>query len=176
MGLSLFLTERSDAIRIRRTEVKMGIHGSPTCEMQFNDTPAELVGERRRGLVTYVMALMNGARIGIAAQSLGVAEAAFRVARNYASTRIQFGRSIDKFPAVADLLAEMRLAIECGRAILYEATLAADYEYVLEEAVRARDRSGEADRTQQGAEAVQAPGGFHDAGGQVLALARCATA
>jgi hypothetical protein len=134
MGLSLFLTERDDTIRIRRTENKMGIHGSPTCEMQFNDTPVELVGERRRGLVTYVMALMNGARIGIAAQSIGLAEAAFRVARNYAATRVQFGRSIDKFPAVADLLAEMKMALECGRAILYEATLAADYEYALEEA------------------------------------------
>ena len=144
MGLSLFLAERgpacqgdavaSPAIRIRRTEVKMGIHGSPTCEMQFNDAPAELVGERRRGLVTYVMALMNGARIGIAAQSLGIAEAALRVARNYAATRVQFGRTIDRFPAVADLLAEMKLAIESGRALLYEATLAADYEYALEAA------------------------------------------
>jgi len=134
MGLSLFLAERGPAIRIRRTEVKMGIHGSPTCEMQFNDAPAELVGERRRGLVTYVMALMNGARIGIAAQSLGIAEAALRVARNYAATRVQFGRTIDRFPAVADLLAEMKLAIESGRALLYEATLAADYEYALEAA------------------------------------------
>jgi len=132
MGLSLFIADGGPAIRIRRTEVKMGIHGSPTCEMQFNDAPAQLVGERRRGLVTYVMALMNGARIGIAAQSLGIAEAAFRVARNYAATRIQFGRSIDKFPAVADLLAEMKLAIESSRALLYEATLAADFEYVLE--------------------------------------------
>jgi 3-(methylthio)propanoyl-CoA dehydrogenase len=134
MGLSLFLADRGEAIRIRRTENKMGIHGSPTCEMQFNDTPAELVGERRRGLVTYVMALMNGARIGIAAQSMGLGEAAFRVARNYAATRIQFGRSIDKFPAVADLLAEMKLSLESARAILYEATLSADYEYALEEA------------------------------------------
>ena len=135
MGLSLFLAERNDRIRIRRTEDKMGIHGSPTCEMQFVDSPAQLVGERRRGLVTYVMALMNGARIGIAAQSLGLAEAAWRVARNYAATRIQFGRTIDRFPAVADLLAEMKLAIESGRALLYEATLAADYEYALEEAM-----------------------------------------
>ena len=134
MGLSLFLVERGDRIVIRRTENKLGIHGSPTCEMQFNDAPAELVGERRRGLVTYVMALMNGARIGIAAQSLGIAEAAFRAARNYAAARIQFGRPIDRFPAVADLLAEMKLAVESGRAILYEATLAADYEYVLDEA------------------------------------------
>jgi hypothetical protein len=140
LGLSLFVAERNDRIRIRRTEVKMGIHGSPTCEMQFNDAPAQLVGERRRGLVTYVMALMNGARIGIAAQSLGIAEAAFRVARNYAATRVQFGRPIERFAAVADLLAEMKLALESGRALLYEATLAADYEYALEEAVdRAAD-------------------------------------
>ena len=143
LGLSLFVTERNDRIKIRRTENKMGIHGSPTCEMQFNDAPAQLVGERRRGLVTYVMALMNGARIGIAAQSLGIAEAAWRVARNYAATRVQFGRSIDRFPAVADLLAEMKLAIESGRALLYEATLAADYEYALEEAVgRQADAAG----------------------------------
>jgi len=134
MGLSLFLAERGPSIRIRRTEVKMGIHGSPTCEMQFSDAPAELVGERRRGLVTYVMALMNGARIGIAAQSLGIAEAALRAARNYAATRVQFGRSIERFPAVADLLAEMKLGVESGRALLYEATLAADFEYALEQA------------------------------------------
>ncbi|HUX00129.1 MAG: acyl-CoA dehydrogenase family protein [Phycisphaerae bacterium] len=139
MGLSLFLCERNPSIRIRRTEDKMGIHGSPTCEMQFNDAPAELVGERRRGLVTYVMALMNGARIGIAAQSLGIAEAAFRVARNYAATRVQFGRAIERMPAVADLLAEMKLAIESGRALLYEAALAADYEYALEEAMGRSD-------------------------------------
>ena len=134
LGLSLFLAERGERIRIRRTEVKMGIHGSPTCEMQFNNAPAQLVGERRRGLVTYVMALMNGARIGIAAQSLGIGEAAFRIARNYAATRVQFGRPIERFPAVADLLAEMKLAVESGRALLYEATLSADYEYALEEA------------------------------------------
>jgi len=134
MGLSLFLAEAGDRIRIRRTEDKMGIHGSPTCEVQFNDAPVQLVGERRRGLVTYVMALMNGARIGIAAQSLGIAEAAFRAARNYAASRVQFGRSIDRFPAVADLLAEMKLAVESGRALLYDATLAADYEYVLDQA------------------------------------------
>jgi len=139
MGLSLFLAEAGQGIRIRRTEDKMGIHGSPTCEIQFNDAPAQLVGERRRGLVTYVMALMNGARIGIAAQSLGIAEAAFRAARNYAASRIQFGRSIDRFPAVADLLAEMKLAIESGRALLYDATLAADYEYALDRAKERED-------------------------------------
>jgi len=141
MGLSLFLAERGPRIRIRRTEDKMGIRGSPTCEIQFHDAPAELVGERRRGLVTYVMALMNGARIGIAAQSLGIAEAALREARNFAAARVQFGRPIERIPAVADLLAEMKLAIASGRALLYEAALAADYEYLLQDAKeRAEDR------------------------------------
>ena len=152
LGLSLFLAERNDRIRIRRTENKMGIHGSPTCEMQFNDAPAELVGERRRGLVTYVMALMNGARIGIAAQSLGIAEAAFRVARNYAASRVQFGRAIEQFPPVADLLAEMKLAVESGRALLYEATLAADYEYALDEAKEREtdaEKRGELNKSQK---------------------------
>lgn len=135
MGLSLFLCEPGDEVRIRRTEEKMGIHGSPTCEMQFNDAPAELVGERRRGLVTYVMALMNGARIGIAAQSQGLAEAALREARNYAASRVQFGRPIERMPAVADLLAEMKLDVETGRALLYDSAVAADYEYGLLEAM-----------------------------------------
>jgi hypothetical protein len=135
LGLSLFLCEQGDAIRIRRTEDKMGIHGSPTCEMQFNDAPAELVGERRRGLVTYVMALMNGARIGIAAQSVGVAEAALREARTYAASRVQFGRPIEQLPPVADLLAEMKLAVETGRALLYASALSADCEYGLLEAI-----------------------------------------
>ncbi len=135
MGLSLFLCEPGEEVRIRRTEEKMGIHGSPTCEMQFNDAPAELVGERRRGLVTYVMALMNGARIGIAAQSQGLAEAALREARKYAASRVQFGRPIDQIPAVADLLADMKLDVETGRALLYESALAADYEYGLLEAM-----------------------------------------
>ena len=141
MGLSLFLAERGPRVRVRRTEEKMGIHGSPTCELQFHDAPAQLVGERRRGLVTYVMALMNGARIGIAAQSLGIAEAARREARTFAAARVQFGRPIERFPAVADLLVEMNLAVASGRALLYEAALAADYEYLLEDAKeRAEDR------------------------------------
>ncbi|MDK1030610.1 MAG: acyl-CoA dehydrogenase family protein [Planctomycetia bacterium] len=131
MGLSLFICDRNDRIRVRRIEDKLGIHGSPTCELQFNDCPAQLVGERRRGLVTYVMALMNGARVGIAAQSVGIAEAAFREARIYAYHRQQFGRRIQEFPAVADLLAEMRLEVEAARALLYETSLTVDMEYGL---------------------------------------------
>ncbi|NIR01424.1 MAG: acyl-CoA dehydrogenase, partial [Gemmatimonadales bacterium] len=118
-GLSLFLCERGPAVRVRRLENKLGIHGSPTCELQFDDTPARLIGERQRGLITYVMSLMNGARIGIAAQSLGIAEAAYRVAREYAYTRKQFGVAIQEFPAVRDMLVEMRLELEAARALTY---------------------------------------------------------
>jgi alkylation response protein AidB-like acyl-CoA dehydrogenase len=132
MGLSLFLTERNPRIRIRRIEDKLGIHGSPTCEMQFNDCPAELVGERRRGLVTYVMALMNGARIGIAAQGLGIAEAAYREARTYAYHRTQFGKRIEQMPPVADLLVDMRMNIEAARALLYHTCVVVDHDICLQ--------------------------------------------
>ena len=101
---------------MRHLENKLGIHGSPTCELVFDDTPARLIGERQRGLITYVMALMNGARVGIAAQSLGVAEAAYRLARTYAHTRQQFGGPIERFPAVAELVTDMKIDIEAARA------------------------------------------------------------
>ena len=127
-GLSLFLNERSDRIKVRHLEHKMGIHGSPTCELVFNDAPGKLIGERQRGLITYVWALMNGARVGIAAQALGVAEAAFRVARNYAATRKQFGVAIEHFPAVAELVTDMKIDIEAARALTYEACQICDLE------------------------------------------------
>ncbi len=126
LGLSLFLYERDNTMKIRRIEDKLGIHGSPTCELQFNDSPALLIGERRRGLVTYVMSLMNGARLGIAAQSLGIAQQCFVEARKYAASRKQFGVSIDRLPAVADLLAEMQLQIETARALTYDAAVVVD--------------------------------------------------
>jgi alkylation response protein AidB-like acyl-CoA dehydrogenase len=119
-GLSLFVYERDEHMRIRRLEDKLGIHGSPTCELQFNDAPARLVGERRRGLTTYVMNLMNGARLAIAAQAQGIAEAACRAAEKYAGERVQFGMPIRQIPAVAALLADMRVALEAARALLYE--------------------------------------------------------
>lgn len=125
-GLSLYLVERGPWVKVRRLEDKLGIHGSPTCELFFNDAPAKLIGERQRGLITYVMSLMNGARIGIAAQSLGIAEAAFRVARDYASTRKQFGVVIEKLPAVRDMLIDMKIAVEAGRALLYETSCVVD--------------------------------------------------
>jgi 3-(methylthio)propanoyl-CoA dehydrogenase len=128
LGLSLLVCEPGPTVHIRRIEDKLGIHGSPTCEIFFDETPCELVGERQRGLVTYVMSLMNGARIGIAGQSLGIAEAAFRVARDYAASRKQFGVAIEKLPAVRDMLIDMKLAIEAGRALLYETSRAVDTE------------------------------------------------
>jgi len=121
LGLSLFVCDRGPGVYVRRIEDKLGIHGSPTCELRFENCPAELVGERRRGLVTYVMALMNGARVGIAAQSLGIAQAAINEARRYAHVRRQFGKAIEEFPAVAELLAESAMAIRVARAITYEA-------------------------------------------------------
>jgi alkylation response protein AidB-like acyl-CoA dehydrogenase len=128
LGLSLFVCEPGSTVHIRRLEDKLGIHGSPTCEIFFDNTPCEIIGERQRGLVTYVMSLMNGARIGIAGQSMGIAEAAYRIARDYASTRKQFAVAIEKLPAVRDMLIDMKIAIEAGRALLYETSRVVDLE------------------------------------------------
>jgi alkylation response protein AidB-like acyl-CoA dehydrogenase len=127
-GLSLFISERSEHIKVRHLEHKLGIHGSPTCEMVYEDAPARLIGERQRGLITYVLALMNGARVGIAAQSLGVAEAAYRMARGYAHKRQQFGIPIEQLPAVAEMIVEMRVAIEAARVLTYETSRICDLE------------------------------------------------
>jgi len=127
-GLSLFVCDRGSTVHVRRLEDKLGIHGSPTCEIFFDNTPCEIIGERQRGLITYVMSLMNGARIGIAGQSLGIAEAAFRIARDYAATRKQFSVAIEKLPAVRDMLIDMKIAIEAGRALLYETSRIVDLE------------------------------------------------
>jgi hypothetical protein len=127
-GLSLFYAERSERVKVRHLEEKLGIHGSPTCELVFDDLPAKLVGERQRGLITYVMALMNGARVGIAAQSLGVAEAAFRLARIYAHTRQQFGVAIERLPAVAELVTDMQISVEAARALTYATSRVCDRE------------------------------------------------
>jgi alkylation response protein AidB-like acyl-CoA dehydrogenase len=128
LGLSLFVCDKGSTVHIRRLEDKLGIHGSPTCEIFFDNTPCQLIGERQRGLVTYVMSLMNGARIGIAGQSLGIAEAAYRVARDYAASRKQFGLAIEKLPAVRDMLIDMKIDIEAGRALLYETSRIVDFE------------------------------------------------
>jgi len=127
-GLSLYLTERGPRIKVRHLEEKLGIHGSPTCELVYDDAPAKLIGERQLGLIRYVMSLMNGARLGVAGQALGIAEAAFRVARQYAHTRKQFGVAIEKLPAVADMVAEMRVSLEAARALVYETSRVCDLE------------------------------------------------
>lgn len=120
-GLSMFIYDRDHkAVKIRRIENKMGIKGSPTCELVFKDAPAELVGSRKMGLIKYVMALMNGARLGIGAQSVGISEAAYREALEYAKEREQFGKSIIKFPAVYELLATMKAKLDASRTLLYE--------------------------------------------------------
>ncbi|OPX24393.1 MAG: hypothetical protein B1H04_02130 [Planctomycetales bacterium 4484_123] len=128
-GLSLLLVERGPRVKIRRLENKLGIHGSPTCEIFFDDAPAKLIGERQRGLVTYVMSLMNGARMGIAAQGLGIAEAAFRVARQYAHSRRQFGTAIENFPALRELISDMQVDIQAARALAYFSSFCVDLQY-----------------------------------------------
>ncbi len=125
-GLSLFLYERDSSLQIRRIEDKLGIHGSPTCELQFNNARAELLGRRKMGLVRYTMSLMNGARLGVAAQALGIAEAACREAESYAEYRQQFKRPIKDFAAIFEMLTTMRVAIEAARSFLYETALIVD--------------------------------------------------
>lgn len=119
-GLSLFLVERDETVHIRRIEHKIGIHTSPTCEIQYVNTPAQLIGKRRFGLVRYAMGLMNGARLAVSAQALGIAEAAYREAHQYANARVQFNKPIRDIPAVSRLLLSMRGEIEAARALLYE--------------------------------------------------------
>ncbi len=131
-GLSLFIYERDKDMKIRCIEDKLGIHGSPTCELQFSDAKAELLGVRKRGLIKYTWALMSGARLGVSAQAVGIAEAAYREASLYASKRIQFNQTIDNFPPVYEMLTDMKVRIEAGRALLYEAAGIVDMKEGLE--------------------------------------------
>lgn len=133
-GLSMFLCKSGPELVVRRIENKLGIHGSPTCELQFNDVPAELVGQRRRGLTRYVMSLMNGARVAISGQALGIAEAAAREACKYAREREQFGKPIIKMPAVYDMLTWIKVQTLAARALLYETTKYVDLRDVYEHA------------------------------------------
>jgi alkylation response protein AidB-like acyl-CoA dehydrogenase len=120
-GLSLFVYDKADGgVLVRRIENKMGIKGSPTCELVFRNAPAKLIGDRRLGLIKYVMSLMNGARLGVGAQSVGIAQAAYEEAKKYASERKQFGKTIDQFPAIYEMLTLMRIRLEAMRSLLYE--------------------------------------------------------
>ena len=125
-GLSMFICEACPQLVVRRIENKMGIHGVATCELQFNDVPAQLCGQRKLGLIRYVMSLMNGARVAISAQAVGIAEAAYREARKYAAEREQFKQSIDNFPAVFAMLSSMKVKLTAARTLLYETTRVVD--------------------------------------------------
>ena len=120
-GLSMFVYDKRDGgVKVRRIENKLGIKGSPTCELVFTDAPALLVGDRKMGLIKYVMSLMNAARLGIAAQSTGLCEAAYREALKYAAEREQFGKPIIRFAAVSEMLSNMEAKTLAARALLYE--------------------------------------------------------
>ncbi len=126
-GLSLFLYDKkSDALKVRRIENKLGIKGSPTCELVFKDAPAQLIGTRKMGLIKYVMSLMNSARLGVGAQSVGIAEAAYREALKYAEEREQFGKAIINFPAIYEMLTNMKVNLDAIRTLLYETSRAVD--------------------------------------------------
>ena len=127
-GLSCLLVENGPWVKVRRLENKLGIHGSPTCEMVFTEAPAKLIGLRKRGLITYVMSLMNGARMGIAAQGTGIGEAAYRAAREYAASRRQFGVTIDHFPAIRELLTTMSVELQASRLLTYYSAKNVDLE------------------------------------------------
>lgn len=138
-GLSMFIYDKNQGgVNVRRIENKLGIHGSPTCELVYKNAKAELCGERRLGLIKYVMALMNGARLGIAAQSVGISQAAYNEALAYARDREQFGKTIINFPAVYDMLALMKAKLDAGRALLYQCSRYVDIYKALEDIARER--------------------------------------
>ena len=137
-GLSYFVCDNKhdDRIKVRRIENKLGIKGSPTCELVFTNAPAKLVGTRRMGLIKYVMSLMNGARLGVGAQSVGLSAAAYEEALAYAKDRRQFGKAIIEFPAVFEMVALIKAKLDASRAILYECTRFVDV-YKAYEAIEA---------------------------------------
>jgi alkylation response protein AidB-like acyl-CoA dehydrogenase len=138
-GLSMFIYDkRNGGVDVRRTENKMGIKGSPTCELVYRNAKAELCGERRLGLIKYVMALMNSARLGITAQAVGISEAAYREGYKYACERQQFGKAIIHFPAVYEMVAMMRAKTDASRAFLYETARFVDIYKALEDIARER--------------------------------------
>ncbi len=143
-GLSMFIYDKKNGgVTVRRIENKMGIKGSPTCELVFKNAKAELCGSRRMGLIKYVMALMNGARLGIAAQSVGVSELAYREALAYAKDRRQFGKAIIDFPAVFEMLATMKAKLDASRSLLYETARYVDIYKVYEDIAKERKLSPE---------------------------------
>ena len=138
-GLSMFIYDKRDGgVTVRHIENKLGIHGSPTCELVYKNAKAELCGNTRLGLIKYVMALMNGARLGIAAQSVGVSQAAYNEGLAYAKERKQFDTAIVKFPAVFDMLSRMKAKLDAGRSILYQTARFVDIYKALDDIARER--------------------------------------
>ena len=143
-GLSMFIYDkRQGGVDVRHIEHKLGIHGSPTCELTYKNAKAELCGSTRMGLIKYVMALMNGARLGIAAQSVGLGQEAYNEGLAYAKERAQFGQKIIEFPAVYDMLSRMKAKLDAGRSLLYQTARYVDMYKALEDIQR--DRKLEAD-------------------------------
>mgnify|MGYP002623772756 FL=1 len=138
-GLSMFIYDKNQGgVNVRRIENKLGIHGSPTCELVYKNAKAELCGDRKLGLIKYVMALMNGARLGIAAQSVGIEQSAYDEGLAYARDRKQFGKEIIHFPAVYDMLATMKAKLDAGRSLLYMTARYVDIYKALEDIARER--------------------------------------
>lgn len=143
-GLSMFIYDKkSGGVTVRHIEHKLGIHGSPTCELVYKNAKAELCGSTRLGLIKYVMALMNGARLGIAAQSVGVSQAAYNEALSYAKDRRQFDTAIIDFPAVYDMLSRMKAKLDAGRSILYQTARYVDIYKALDDIARDRKLTDE---------------------------------
>ena len=143
-GLSMFIYDKNQGgVTVRHIENKLGIHGSPTCELVYKNAKAELCGSTRMGLIKYVMALMNGARLGIAAQSVGLSQAAYDEALAYAKERKQFGEAIVNFPAVYDMIAKIKAKLDAGRSILYQTARYVDIYKALEDIARERKLTAE---------------------------------
>ena len=143
-GLSMFIYDKRDGgVTVRHIEHKLGIHGSPTCELVYKNAKAELCGSTRMGLIKYVMALMNGARLGIAAQSVGVEQEAYTEGLAYAKERAQFGQKIVNFPAVYDMLSRMKAKLDAGRSLLYQTARYVDIYKALEDIARERKLTAE---------------------------------
>jgi alkylation response protein AidB-like acyl-CoA dehydrogenase len=141
-GLSMFVCHKDDSIKVRRIEHKLGIHGSPTCELQFNNTPCQLVGNRKFGLIKYVFDLMYRARMGVSAQALGISQAAYEEALKYAKARVQFGKTIYSIPVVTNMLIDMRVTLEANRALFYSAAQVVDIKEKLEEKIEKLKEEG----------------------------------
>ena len=143
-GLSMFIYDKRDGgVDVRRIENKLGIHGSPTCELVYKNAKCELCGDRKLGLIKYVMSLMNGARLGIAAQSVGLSQAAYNEAVSYARDRKQFGKAIIEFPAVREMISNIKCKLDAGRALLYQTARYVDIYKALEDIARERKLTAE---------------------------------